>query len=51
MENVNTTVKILIYLKTRSEPFIGSNKPQPNFSRLVNHAVSKYLDELEASQK
>jgi len=51
MADINTTVKILVYLKTRSEPFIGSNKPHPNFSRLVNHAVYKYLDELEVAQK
>jgi len=41
-------VKILNYLRDRSQKFVGENKPYPNETQLVNDALRKFLEKMES---
>lgn len=42
-----SAVKILNYLRDRSDKFVGENKPYPNQTQLINDALRKFLDNME----
>ena len=51
MENTSKPVKVLTYLETQADKFIGAGRPYPNFSQLVNQALREHIEKLEKKEE